>query len=220
MDTRNLKKYAREILWGILIVVFIYILSSIDKEVLEHVALRLGWVGPVFIALILLLTHIFAPISGTPFYLLGIRLYGYETIVVLFYFTSMLSAAICFFIARKWGRGLVTKLVGTKSMHEIDAVASLHETTLLFVGRTLGYCFFEFTSYALALTKVPFKKYMLYTATLTLIPMSILYAVFRNADFATFHSSLIYYSIVAGTGILFALYVASLVKNRKGFVGK
>ena len=167
MNKQNYKKIVKQICGVIFIVTLIYLLSSIDKQVLENTALRLGWLGPVFLGLVLVSTQVFAPLSGSAFYFIGIRLYGYESILILFYCTSMISAVICFFVARKWGRGLVTKLVGENAMHKIDEIASIHEKSLLIIGRTLGYYFFDFISYALGLTKISFKRYFTYTAVLT-----------------------------------------------------
>jgi uncharacterized membrane protein YdjX (TVP38/TMEM64 family) len=212
---QNYKKIAKNVFLAILLVVFIYLLSAIDSKTLEQIAFRLGWLGPLFIGLVFVVTHVFAPISGTPFYLVGIRLYGYETILILFYCTSMISATICFFIARTWGRNIVTKLVGEKMMAHIDDTVSFNENSILITGRTLGYCFFEFTSYALGLTTLSFKKYIVYTAVLTPIPMLLLYLVFKNLDFDSFQNSMIYYCVVATSGVLFAFFLARIIQRRK-----
>lgn len=215
MNKSDYKKLAQNVFWIALLITFIYLLNSIDKQVLENIALRLGWLGPLFIGLILICTHVFAPISGTAFYFLGIRLYGYESIAILFYFTSMISATICFFIARKWGRGIVIKLVGEKTMVQIDDIVLIHERSILIIGRLLGYYFFEFISYALGLTTISFKKYISYTAGLTLIPALILYFIFRNLDFNSFQNSMIYYGSIIITGIAFAYLFGRLVQKGK-----
>lgn len=214
---KNYKKITKNVFLVILLVVFIYFFASISEETLEAVTARLGWLGLFFLALVFVGTHVFAPVSGTPFYLMGIRLYGYETILVLFYCTSMISATICFFIARKWGRRMVTKLVGKDMMARIDETVAFNETSILTVGRTLGYCFFEFTSYALGLTAISFKRYIAYTALLTPIPMLLLYLVFKNLNFDSFQNTMIYYGCVGITGVLFALFFARIVKKSKAF---
>lgn len=216
MSKYNYKKIAKQVFLAMCLVTLIYLLSTVDKTSLENIAFRLGWLGPVFIVLILVCTQVFAPLSGSAFYFVGIRLYGYETILVLFYVASMISATICFFIARKWGRKIVTKLVGKDTMNQIDEIASIHERPLLIIGRTLGYYFFDFISYALGLTKIPFKKYFVYTAVLTLIPSSIFYFAFKNLNFDSFQNSIIYYSSIAVTGVVFAFLFRKLVKDSRG----
>jgi uncharacterized membrane protein YdjX (TVP38/TMEM64 family) len=215
MHKYNYKKIIKQSCAVIFIVTLIYLLSAIDKQALESIALRLGWIGPVFLALVLVSTQVFAPLSGSAFYFIGIRLYGYEAILIMFYCTSMISAVLCFFIARKWGRDLVIKLVGKNAMARIDEIALIHEKSLLIIGRTLGYYFFDFISYALGLTKISFKKYITYTAVLTLIPSLLLYFVFKNLDFNSFKNSMIFYLFVVLTGVIFAFLFARLVRNKR-----
>lgn len=211
----KLKQNAKSIFFGICLIVFIYLLSSVDKTILENTARQLGWLGPIFIGIILICTQVFAPLSGSAFYFVGIRLYGYEEILLLFYITSIISAVITFYIARKWGRNIVIKLVGKKTMVEIDEIALVHEKPLLIVGRTLGYYFFDFISYALGLTKISFKRYITYTIFLTLIPSFILYFVFKNLNFDSFQNSMVYYISIVSTGIIFAFFFRRLTKKSR-----
>lgn len=209
------KKTIIHILGIISIIALIYFLSSIDKVVLESIATRLGWFGPAIIALVLVATQVFAPLSGSAFFFISVKLYGYGETAIITYFTNILSAVICFFISRYWGRKVVAKLVGEKTMNEIDEIAAIHETSLLVIGRTLGYYFFDFISYALSLTKVSFKKYITYTIVLNLIPTLLLYFVFRDFDFSTFKNSMILYGFVALTGLIFAYLFWRLVKKSR-----
>ncbi len=205
---------SKNIFWITLFVVFLYTLSSIDKKVLENISISLGWFGPIFLIVMFVSTHVFAPISGTALYITGIRIYGYEKVLLLFYIASMISATICFFIARKWGRSLVIKLVGKNSMDTIDKNVTANENHLLIFGRIFGYSFFEFVSYALGLTQISFKKYITYTAIFTCINSLILYFIFRNFDFESFQNSVIYYAFIGMTGLLLA-YLFSKVLKRK-----
>lgn len=199
----------------IVLILFMYVISSIDKATLEKVATILGPWGPLFLVFILFCTHIFAPLSGTAFYLVGITLYGYTTTIILYYITCLLSSSVSFYIARRWGRNIVAKLVGKKTMHQIDDMFENQETKLLVVGRTLGYFFFDFISYALGLTTISFKKYFIYTATLTLIPMSVLYFVFKQFDFTSFKGMAIYYGSIFCVALIFSFLFTHSMKGKK-----
>ncbi len=211
----NYKKIVKSVFWAIVLITFVYFLYSIDKEILENIAIRLGWLGPVFIGLVLVCTQVFAPLSGSAFFFIGVKLYGYQPMLVLFYCTSMISAPICFFVARTYGRGMVTKLVGKENMGRLDEVTLLHEKPLLIVGRTLGYYFFDFISYALGLTKISFKKYFSYTVLLTLIPYILLYFVFKNLNFDNFRNVMVFYGAMVITGIVFAYLFGRLVRKAR-----
>lgn len=209
------KDIARYTLSLVLLLVFIYFIGSIDRETLEKVSTTLGVWGPVFFVFIIFCTHIFAPLSGTALYLAGIKLYGYETSLVLYYLTCLLSATASFYIARKWGRKVVVKLIGKKSMDHIDQMTEKHEQLLLVSGRTFGYFFFDFVSYALGFTKVSFKKYFTYTATLTLIPILLLYMVFKNFDFTSVRGMTIYYGLIIIAAVVFGYIFRKIMKAKK-----
>jgi uncharacterized membrane protein YdjX (TVP38/TMEM64 family) len=194
---------------------FLYFINSIPTSLIEKTALSLGWLGYLFLLLVIICSQVFAPISGTAFYLIGIKLYGFGTLMIIFYFSSVMSAAISFYIARRWGRRIVVKLVGTKSMDHIDSIAETHDTYLLVIGRTLGFFFFDFISYALGFTTISFKKYIGYTAALTVIPLTIQYFVFRNTNFDSFGGSAIWYVSTLITGLIFAFLFARIIQNKK-----
>ncbi len=197
------------------LVVFLYLVSSIDKTVLEKIAIKLGPWGLILFFVVMICSHVFAPISGTPLYFVAIKVYGYETMLAVYYVTCMVSAALCFYIARRWGRRIVVKLVGKKSMDHIDQATTSHERTLLVTGRLLGYFFFDFISYMLGFTNVSFKNYMTYTAVVTLIPIALLYFVFRGLDFNTFEGLLVYCGSIVLTGIVFSIIFTRIIKSKK-----
>lgn len=208
------KEIAQYTLSMIAVLVFIYLVSTIDESFLERVTTGLGWWGFVFFIGIIITTQIFAPVSGTAFCLVGIKLYGYGVLMILFYVGSMIACVISFYIARRWGRRIVIKLIGEKSMNHIDQVTESHENSLLVVGRLLGFFFFDFVSYALGFTKISFKKYFTYTALLTIPPLVAQYFIFRNLDFTSFKGLAIWYISTAITGILFAYFVFRLLKSK------
>ena len=209
------KEIIRYTLSVIALLVFLYLISSIDNETLEKITTELGWWGMLFFVFIILCTYIFVPLSGTAFYFVGIKLYGYGTALILLYIVAIISSVISFYIARRWGRKIVRKLVGEKMMNHIDNVTESHENLLLITGRTLGFFFFDFISYALGLTKISFKKYFTYTVLLTLIPAGLQYLVFKSIDFHSFKGLMIYYVSIAFTGLIFAYIFARLMKLKK-----
>ncbi len=194
---------------------FLYFINSIPVSLIEKAAIGLGWLGYLFLLLIIICTQVFAPISGTAFYIIGIKLYGFGTLMIIFYFASVLSASISFYIARRWGRRIVVKLIGKKSMDHIDGIAETHDTYLLVIGRTLGFFFFDFISYALGFTTISFKKYIAYTVALTIIPLTIQYFVFRNTNFDSFGGSAVWYVSTLITGLIFAYLFARIIKSKK-----
>jgi uncharacterized membrane protein YdjX (TVP38/TMEM64 family) len=136
--------------------------------------------------------------------IVGIKLYGYPYAMALLYGSCLLSAVLNFWIARLYGRTLVKKLVGQKSIEKIDELSQVNERALLISSRILGYSFFDLISYAVGLTGIDFKKYFAYTAFLTVIPFAIQYLLFSNLDFNSLRGMLIYFVSIAAAGAFFA----------------
>ena len=201
--TRVLIKRAPIILLTVFVVGLFYLSTLITPAQVEAVTGRAGWFGPVLVALFILLTQVFAPLSGTPGIFVGIKLYGYANTLALHYAVSLLSAAINFWVARAYGRGIVRRLVGEEALKDIDELSRINERVLLITSRVFGYFFFDIISYAVGLTKIRFKRYFCYTAVLTLIPVTAQYLLFSRLDFGGLQGMLIYYLSMAATGAVF-----------------
>ena len=181
-----------------------YASTLVTESRVELITNRLGWCGPLFIGLFILATQVFAPFSGTPGIFVSIKFYGFGTTLVLFYLTSLLSAIINFWLARTYGRKLVSKFVGQQSLREIDQLLNCNERTLLITARVLGFYFFDIISYAVGLTGITFKRYLTYTALLTPIPLTAQYMMFSQLDFKSVGGMLTYFVSIAATGAVFA----------------
>lgn len=188
-----------------LAIISLFFLSTlITPAQVESITSTAGWFGPLLIGLFLLLTQVFAPLSGTPVMIVGIKLYGYPQTMALLYGSCLVSAILNFWIARRYGRNLVKKLVGEKALKSIDELSQLNERVLLISSRIFGYSFFDLISYAMGLTKISFKKYFVYTASLTLIPFIVQYFLFSGIDFNSLRGMLIYFVSIAAAGAVFA----------------
>jgi len=188
-----------------LTIISLFCLSTlITPTQIEDITTTAGWVGPVLVGLFLMLTQVLAPLSGTPVMIVGIKLYGYPQAMALLYGSCLLSATLNFWIARLYGRTLVKKLVGEKTLRRIDELSQINERTLLISSRILGYSFFDLISYAVGLTTISFKKYFSYTAFLTLIPFAIQYFLFSRLNFNSLKDMLIYFVSIATAGAIFA----------------
>ena len=150
----------------------------------------LGAWGPIVFILYFVLSHVVAPISGLAILLLAYDLFGVVDTLIYVAVASIISAAISFWISRRFGRPVVKKLVGEDSMKEIDQITDQFGVLFLVVARTIGYHMYELVSYAAGFTRISFGIYMLITAfgiVLTSVifgyflkdaPIAIVYTVF------------------------------------------
>jgi len=214
----------KETLWKVgevLLVVAVFLLalkwlipSLTSKEFREFVE-GLGVLGPLIVISYIVLSHIFAPLSGTPAVLLGVAVFGvYQTMFYL-YIASMISAVTNFWISRRFGRSWVTKLVGRKTMDEVDRSVEASGTKILILSRLLGFALFEVISYAAGLTRIRFKKYFFITLIFTIVPNSVFAYIFKGTDFSSKQGLLLWLGTIVIVGVIFSIFIKRLIKKRK-----
>lgn len=136
----------------------IYIQNRIGLEKIRGIIIQAGPLAPMVFILLLLLTQILAPIQGTPIFFLGFVIFGKWTILYV-YISAAISAATNFWIARKFGREIVVKLVGKEGMTKVDHITTHEGTKALIIMRLFQGIIHDFVSYAVGFTSMKFKTY-------------------------------------------------------------
>jgi uncharacterized membrane protein YdjX (TVP38/TMEM64 family) len=205
-----MRKYGLSLLAALFTAGILYGSTRVSEDMLAAWVERVGILGPAALAAYYLTSHIIAPLSGSLAFFTGVRIYGYVPAMFFFYVVSLCSSIVNFWIAKKYGREGVKKVVGERALERIDSISHEDEMRLLIVSRLFGYYLFDFTSYALGLTKLRFRRYFVVTATLSLIPMTGYYALLHAVDFSTGQGILLYYCVLAVSGTVLAsvLYIA------------
>ena len=109
--------------------------------------------------------------------LLGFKV-GYATII----FSDLIFCSTAFFIARRWGRGPVSRLVGAGAMEKIDGFSKnqLEGNFFLMTGLLMT-GIFDFLSYAIGITRTNWKLFAPALVISVLISDSILVAIGAGA---------------------------------------
>ena len=109
--------------------------------------------------------------------LLGFKL-GYITIIL----SDLVFCSSAFFIARRWGRGPVSRLVGARAMEKIDGFSKnqLEGNFFLMTGLLMT-GLFDFLSYAIGISRTDWKLFAPALLISVLISDSILVAVGAGA---------------------------------------
>lgn len=176
---------------------------------------QLGAWGYVIVIGYTIISHIFAPLSGTPAVFLGVGLYGIHGGMFLLYVASLISATINFLLARKYGRNIVLKFGGKKALSQIDTFASLEGIEAIIIFRTVGISFFDIVSYAAGLTKISYKQYIVITAVFGLIPNLLIQFAFRNTDLTSPEGAVIWLLFLVAAAIGSGALIWQYVKRRK-----
>lgn len=210
----------KKILKLLLLVVGLYaalrvLLPSINSPYFRSYVEAAGVWGYTVVVGYTVLSHVIAPIAGSPGVALGVAVYGIQTGSWLLYIGSMISATINFWISKRWGREWVKKLAGSDAMGQVDEFASSEGKTTLFFTRIFGFSLFDFVSYAAGLTSISYRDYMVATAIGSLIPNLIMQYVFRNTDFGSEEGVLIWGVSIMTMAILFGVALKIYRSSRK-----
>lgn len=171
-------KLIATILAGVAVFTFLaFVLQSVTGKYqteLAQITKDLGILGPIFLCFGVAFGGIIVPMTSLPFLLVALTLYNFWQVFFIFYIgNAIIAPAVDFYIARKWGRGVVAKMAGNKALEEIDRFAAVAGYKTLAVMRIFGGVLFDSISYAVGLTKLDFKKVMLITIVFP-IPSNIL----------------------------------------------
>src|SRR5260221_236835 len=111
-NTHNIGNYAIAAIFVVTMLLAFYASSQVPTQQIESFTKAIGWCGPLAVVFLLIVTQVFAPLSGTPIMIVGIRLYGYAGAMGLLYCSFLVSGTLNFWIARLYGRRLVRRFVG------------------------------------------------------------------------------------------------------------
>lgn len=157
------EKYGKALVGVLLIVLLIRLLSErINTQEMVVLIKGAGIWGPVVVTLLMASTFIVAPFSAMPFLIAGFLVFG-QNILFYHYLAYVLSAIVDFWLARRWGRILVVRLLGEKNMEKVDRFTHKQSLKTLVFLRVLQYQTHDLISYGLGLTEIQFGPYLLAT---------------------------------------------------------
>lgn len=167
---------------AVLISIFLYFWGrQIPEGIIESFVQNAGPWGPIAYILAHQVSYVIAPISGFPFLIAGFYLFG-KTVIIYSYFVAIIGASLNFWIAKRWGRPLVSKFAGKGALKKIDQLSKEYGIITLIALRMLQGSVGDYISYAYGLTPMKFSTYILTTA-LAIIPGTTLwYYVVSKTD--------------------------------------
>lgn len=150
-------------LWAAIVLGLIYaaIILIGSDDIAAHVA-ALGVWGPLLLICAKISTLVFAPLGGSPLYIIAGVLFGPFYGFVYVFIGDMVGAALCFYISRRFGRPVVARFVLRRGMHMIDRILAYIETHRgLREARVFFFAFPEVLGYALGLTSMSFRRFFI-----------------------------------------------------------
>ena len=153
----------------------ISILKNVDVDLAREYILGFGIWAPVVSFLLMILQSIAAPLPAFIITFANAGLFGWVKGAFLSWTSSMAGAALCFFIAKFYGRAVVTKLTGKYALDSVDDFFDRYGKYTILIARLLPFISFDIVSYAAGLTSMSFFSFFVATG-LGQLPATIIYS--------------------------------------------
>lgn len=183
-----------------------YYLQSVILQNQEEVTRWLAGFGSfIFLAYTVLavISIVFPPLGGFVLLVAMIALFGPGVALTLAYLVGTPTYLLNFYLARRYGRPLVEKVMGKEALKKIDHYVSDAGTPTLIILRMIQGGNFDYLSYGYGLTKVSFKTFAIVNFLAGIPGILLSYLIFTRFENLTVGVLVLYgvTAVLAGVAI-------------------
>lgn len=153
----------------------IFVLSMVDVDAAKGYILSFGIWAPIVSFLLMVLQSLFAPLPAFIITFANAGLFGWVKGAILSWSSAMAGAALCYAIARIYGREVVEKFTTRGALQEVDVFFDKYGKWAVLVARLLPFVSFDIVSYAAGLTAMGFWEFFWATG-LGQLPATLVYS--------------------------------------------
>ena len=203
----RLSKVLKISAWVAVVVVVVVFLQRYGIEPLKVAVEDMGFWAPLGLFMLRGVSIILPALPSSVYSLLAGSLLGFKVGYLTILFSDLIFCSTAFFIARRWGRGPVSRLVGTGAMEKIDGFSKnqLEGNFFLMTGLLMT-GIFDFLSYAIGISRTSWKLFAPALLISVLISDSIVVAVGAGAakglSLTLFIALLAMFALATLTGVL------------------
>ncbi|MAV12392.1 MAG: TVP38/TMEM64 family protein [Synechococcus sp. BS307-5m-G38] len=164
--------------WVAVFIVAVVYLQRYGISPLQEAVEGMGWWAPLGLFLLRGVSIILPALPSSVYSLLAGSLLGFKVGYLTIILSDLVFCSAAFFIARRWGRGPVSRLVGSGAMKRIDGFSQnqLEGNFFLMTGLLMT-GLFDFLSYAIGISRTHWRVFAPALLISVLISDSILVAV-------------------------------------------
>jgi uncharacterized membrane protein YdjX (TVP38/TMEM64 family) len=152
-----------------------FILSMVDIPAARGYILSFGIWAPIVSFLLMVFQSLAAPLPAFIITFANAGIFGWVKGAILSWSSAMAGAALCYAIARIYGRGVVEKFTTGTALKEVDTFFERYGKWAVLVARLLPFISFDIVSYAAGLTGMGFWEFFWATG-LGQLPATIIYS--------------------------------------------
>ena len=190
---------------------FVSKLSSLNLESVIELIRGYGAYAAVVSFFLMILQSILSPIPALLITLSNAAVFGWWKGALLSFWSSMVGAALCFYIARTLGRDVVEKITTKTGLAKVDEFFERYGKNSILICRLLPFVSFDIVSYAAGLTPIKFWDFFIATG-LGQLPATIVYSYLGNLAGST---KTIFISIVCVVALSALVYMIGKIYNDK-----
>jgi len=152
--------------------------QSIGLEQIQALVTSAGPLAPIVYVLLKAVTLVITPLTGSPLRLVAGVLFGFWEGVALSVLAGVLGGSINFWIARRFGRVVVVRLLGARTLARVEPMLDkLGNWKALALARIFVAPLWDVLSYAVGLTRLRYRTYLTVASIGELISSMILVGV-------------------------------------------
>ncbi len=176
----------------------VFILSMVNIPAARGYILSFGIWAPIVSFFLMVFQSLAAPLPAFVITFANAGIFGWVKGAILSWSSAMAGAALCYAIARLYGRRVVEKFTTRSALNEVDVFFERYGKWAVLVARLLPFVSFDIVSYAAGLTGMGFWEFFWATG-LGQLPATIIYSYVGEMLTGSVRT------LVSGLLILFAL---------------
>lgn len=153
----------------------VFILSMVNISAAREYILSFGVWAPIISFLLMMLQSVIAPLPAFVLTFANAGLFGWVKGAILSWSSAMAGAALCYAIARFYGRSVVEKFTTRSALKQVDLFFERYGKWAVLIARLLPFVSFDIVSYAAGLTGMGFWEFFWATG-LGQLPATIIYS--------------------------------------------
>ncbi len=142
--------------------IFMLFSSMSIESIIEYIK-SFGIYAVLISFLLMVFQSVAAPLPAFLITFANAAVFGWWQGAILSWVSSMVGAALCFYIARILGRDVVEKLTSKYAMASVDGFFDKYGKHTILICRLLPFVSFDFVSYAAGLTSMGFLSFVIAT---------------------------------------------------------
>jgi len=151
------------------------LLSRVDLPAVKEYILSFGIWAPVVSFLLMVFQSVAAPLPAFLITFANAGLFGWVKGALLSWSSAMAGAALCFVLARWYGRVVVERFTTRRALREVDDFFERYGKWAVLIARLLPFVSFDIVSYAAGLTGMGFWEFFWATG-LGQLPATLVYS--------------------------------------------